>query len=473
MSQPFLHDDFLLDTPAARELYHRWAAPQPIIDFHNHLPPRDIAEDRRWENLTQLWLEGDHYKWRAMRTNGIPEHLVTGPADDWERFQAFAATVPRSVRNPLYHWTALELKRYFGIDELLSPETARRIWDETKEKLKDISARSLLRTSNVETLCTTDDPVDSLEWHRQCAADTSFPIGVYPAWRPDKGMAFHDPAAWHAWKVKLEAASGFTVKDWTSFQAALTTRQHVFAEHGCRLSDHGLETFWTEEASAEEIERVFATVLAGQTPDARGLAVLCSTFLLEEGRRDHATDWTQQYHYGPLRNVCTRLARALGPDVGGDIIGPPGDARRLAAFLDRLDREGRLTRTIIYNIHPGDNEMVAALIGAFQDGSIAGKVQFGSGWWFNDQLDGMTRQLEALSQMSLLSCFVGMLTDSRSFLSFTRHEYFRRLLCRILGREVEEGLLPRDYDLLGNLVADVCYRNAKTYFKLPPKNTPL
>ena len=467
MDAGLIHDDFLLDTPAAVELYHRWAAPEPILDFHNHLPPRDLAEDRRWENLTRLWLAGDHYKWRVLRTNGIPEHFITGTASDREKFDAFAATVPKCLRNPMYHWCALELKRYFDIDILLSPDTASRIWDEANEKLKSITARSLCRQSNVVALCTTDDPADALDHHAACASDPACSFGVFPAWRPDKGMAFDDPASLNAWITRLESATGRDIGDsWPAYLDVLRRRHDDFAAHGCRLSDHGNDTFYADDFTEAEIRADFARVRAGQrlAPDAAGR--LKSAFLHEGALMDHAAGWTQQFHYGPLRNASTRLFQRIGPDAGADSIGNPGDARSLARFLDRLDRDDRLARTILYNIHPADNEMVAAMIGNFQDGSIPGKIQIGSGWWFNDQLDGMRRQLEAVSQLGLLSRFVGMLTDSRSFLSFTRHEYFRRLLCRILGREIEEGLLPRDFTLVGSMTADICFRNARDYFRL-------
>jgi len=468
MARSFIHGDFLLDTPAAVELYHRWAAPQPILDFHNHLSPRELAEDKRWENLTQLWLAGDHYKWRVMRSNGIPEDRITGGASDWEKFEAFAATVPKCLRNPMYHWCALELKRYFEIDELLSPATARRIWDEANEKLRSISARSLCRQSQVVALCTTDDPADDLEFHGRCAEPNGCGFGVFPAWRPDNGMAFDDPDALNAWMARLESASGIEVGDsWEAYQQALQRRHDAFAARGCRLSDHGNERFYADDFTPGDVQAAFARVRAGARPSAEDSSRLKSAFLHAGAVMDHEAEWTQQFHYGPIRNANTRLFQRIGPDAGCDSIGNPGDARSMARFLDRLDRDGRLARTILYNIHPADNEMVAAMIGNFQDGSVPGKIQMGSGWWFNDQLDGMRRQIEALSQLGLLSRFVGMLTDSRSFLSFTRHEYFRRLLCRLLGRDIEDGLLPRDFDLIGNMVADICFRNARDYFRLP------
>jgi glucuronate isomerase len=468
MPHAFLHDDFLLDSPAAVELYHRFAAPQPILDFHNHLPPQEIADDRKWPNLTALWLAGDHYKWRLMRWNGVPEELITGPADDWDRFNAFAATVPECLRNPMFHWCALELKRYFGIDMLLSPATARRIWDEANEKLRSISARSLLRDSNVVALCTTDDPVDSLEPHAACAADAGFDIGVFPAWRPDKGMAFDSPPTLNAWIARLEAASDTEVGDsWDAYLGALRKRHAFFHAHGCRLSDHGIGDFVADDFTEAGVRAAFAKVRAGRPLDPAESSILKSAFLHDGAIMDHAAGWTQQFHYGPLRNANSRLFAALGPDIGCDSIGPPGNVRAMARFLDRLDRTGQLARTIVYNIHPADTEMVATLIGNFQAGPARGKLQLGSGWWFNDQLDGMRRQIEALSQLGLLSRFVGMLTDSRSFLSFTRHEYFRRLLCQILGRDIEKGLLPRDYPWVGGVVARVCFANADEFFALP------
>jgi glucuronate isomerase len=469
----FIHDDFLLDSPAAIELYHRYAKDQPIIDFHNHLPPQELAETKTWENLTQIWLYGDHYKWRAMRSAGTPEALCTGPASDWARFEAFAATIPQCLRNPLYHWTALELKRYFDIDTLLSPATADEIWAKGNSRLiSTITARSLCQKSNVEALCTTDDPIDSLEWHRACADDPTFATAVYPAWRPDKGMAFDHPEALNAWITKLEAAADWSVGDsWDQYMAALRLRHDFFARHGCRLSDHGIETFSAEEATPAEIQSAFAQIRRGERLSAHQSAQLKSAFLHEGALMDHEKGWTQQFHYGPIRNNNSRLFGQLGPDVGFDSIGAPGDARALSRFLDRLDVKGSLTKTILYNIHPGDNEMVATMLGNFQDGSIAGKMQMGSGWWFNDQLDGMRRQLESLSQLGLLSQFVGMLTDSRSFLSFTRHEYFRRLLCQILGNDIEKGLIPRDFTLVGSMVEAICYRNARAFFGLADKRT--
>ncbi len=467
MDRVFIHDDFLLDTAAAVELYHRWAAPQPILDFHNHLPPQDLAEDRRWDNLTQVWLGGDHYKWRVMRANGIPEERITGSASDWEKFEAFAATVPKCLRNPMYHWCALELKRFFGIDTLLSPDSARSIWEEANEKLQSLSARRMCEMSNVFALCTTDDPADPLDFHRRCAEPPECRFGVFPAWRPDKGTAFDDPPVLNAWIGRLETAAGVEVGDsWANYLQALQRRHDAFAEQGCRLSDHGIDAFYAQECTAGEAQAAFAKVRHGHALSAEESVMLKSAFLYEGALMDHAKDWTQQFHYGPLRNASTRLLRRIGPDAGGDSIGNPGDARAMARFLDRLDRDGRLARTILYNVHPADNEMVAAMIGNFQDGSVPGKLQLGSGWWFNDQLDGMRRQIEALSQLGLLSRFVGMLTDSRSFLSFTRHEYFRRLLCRILGRDIEDGLIPRDYELVGAMTADICFRNARGYFRL-------
>jgi glucuronate isomerase len=465
---PLIHDDFLLDTPAARELYHRYAAPQPIIDFHNHLPPADIAQDHRWENLTQIWLYGDHYKWRALRSNGISEDLITGPATDRARFDAWAATLPYLVRNPLYHWTALELKRYLEIDDLLSPATAEAIWQRGLERLPSLSARTLLQRSQVEALCTTDDPLDDLLSHQQCAADPHFTIGVFPTWRPDQGLAFDQPPRLNAWIDRLATVSDTDIGDsWALYLTALKKRHDFFHQHGCRLSDHGLREFVALDATAAELQQAFAQLRRGEPVSPGEVQALQSALLWEEARWSHARGWTQQYHFGPLRNVSTRLFRALGPDAGADIIGPPCDPRPLAHFLDRLDRDDQLTKTILYNIHPSDNEVIASLIGAFQDHRQPGKIQFGSAWWFSDQLDGMRRQIESLSQLGLISRFIGMLTDSRSFLSFTRHEYFRRLLCQIFGHDIEKGLLPRDYPHLGSIITDISVDNARRYLQLP------
>lgn len=468
----FLGDDFLLETPAARRLYHEVASGLPIIDYHNHLPPRDIAEDRRFANLTQAWLAGDHYKWRAMRAQGVPERCITGDATDWEKFQHWAATVPATLRNPLYHWTHLELRSPFGVTDLLNPATARRVWEACNAKLAraDLSVRGLLRKAKVEVVCTTDDPTDDLRWHRAAAADPALDLRLLPAFRPDPALAIDEPAAWNAWVDRLAAAAGAPARDWAGLLGALNRRCDFFHANGCRLSDHGLEQAYADPCPPEQAEAIFRRARNGETPVPTEVRAFRSALLRELGLMYAARDWTQQFHLGALRNVNTRMMERLGRDCGCDVIGDAGQARPLAQMLDRWERVGRLPRTILYNLNPRDNEVIAALCGAFQDGSTPGKIQYGSAWWFLDQLDGMERQIETLSNLGLLSRFVGMLTDSRSFLSFSRHAYFRRLLCALLGRDMENGRLPRDFELVGALVRDVCHDNAERYFRFPPRS---
>jgi glucuronate isomerase len=466
-SRPFIHEDFLLDTPAARELYHCHAADLPIIDYHCHLPPKEIADNIRWDNIATLWLGGDHYKWRAMRTAGVSERFCTGDAPHWEKFEQYAATMPKLLRNPLYHWSHIELARYFGIgDRLLNPETARGIYDHCNTLLAqpDFSCRGLIKKSKVEVVCTTDDPVDSLEHHAAIAADASFDIQVRPTWRPDKALIIDQSAAFAAWLEALENALGICISTLSDLMQALQNRHDFFASRGCRLSDRGVDTIWAEDCTESEAASIFAKARAGGsvTPDE---AVRYKSYLLHElAVMDEAKGWTMQIHYGAIRNNNTRMKKILGPDCGFDSIGDLPVAAALAKHLDRLDHAGHLPKTIIYNLNPRDNELVATMLGNFQDGITAGKIQFGSGWWFLDQLDGMTRQIESLSQLGLLSQFVGMLTDSRSFLSYTRHEYFRRLLCNILGNDIERGLLPSDFALVGKVVEDISYHNARRYF---------
>jgi glucuronate isomerase len=462
----FIHDDFLLETPQARQLYHQYAAPQPIIDYHCHLSPREIAENRRWPDITALWLGGDHYKWRALRTAGVDEHFITGPASPWEKFEKFAGSMPKLLRNPLYHWSHLELTRFFGIEELLSPSTALPIFNRCNELLKtpELSARGLMERSRVEVVCTTDDPVDTLEYHRAIAGDRSFHIRVLPTWRPDKALFIDRPEIFSSWVEALEKAAGRNISTLDDLLTALRQRHDFFAEHGCRLSDRGLDTVWAEVGPPADAAAIFAKARSGQTVSADE-AVRYKSFLLHElAVMDADKGWTMQIHYGALRNNNTRMFEKLGPDAGFDSIGDQPVAATMARHFDRLAREGSLPKTIIYNLNPRDNEVIATMIGNFQDGSCPGKMQFGSGWWFNDQLDGMSRQIEALSQLGLLSTFVGMLTDSRSFLSYPRHEYFRRLLCNILGHDMQRGLIPDDPEMVGALAADISYRNAKRFF---------
>lgn len=465
----FLNDNFLLETPVAQDLYHNHAAQMPIIDYHCHLDPKLIAENYRFSSITELWLGGDHYKWRALRSNGINEHYITGKASDWEKFQKWAQTVPYCFRNPLYHWTHLELKTAFGIDKRLNPETAREIFEECNYQLQnnpDMTARGLMNRYNVEVVCTTDDPVDSLEYHKQIALD-GFDIQVLPTWRPDKAMAIENPTEFQNYLHKLESVSNINISDFEDFLIALKKRHDYFAEVGCKLSDHGLTEFYDNEFTEEEIRGIFNKVISNLQVSEEEIRKFKTKMLYVFGKWDYEKDWTQQFHYGTIRNANTKMLKKLGPDTGFDSIGEWLTAESCAHFLDHLNSEGKLTKTILYNLNPSDNEMIATMIGNFQDGSIPGKIQFGSAWWFNDQLDGMTRQINVLSQLGLLSRFVGMLTDSRSFLSYPRHEYFRRNLCNIIGNDIENGLIPNtgyEGERVRQMIEDICYYNAKGYF---------
>jgi glucuronate isomerase len=464
---PFLQPDFLLETPLAEKLYHDVAAELPIIDYHGHLSPELMARDHRFRSITEIWLDGDHYKWRAMRTNGVPERFCTGDASDWEKFEAWARTVPDTLRNPLYHWTHMELRRPFGVELLLSPATAREAFDRCNARLGEggFSAMGLLAGFKVAVVCSTDDPTDTLEAHRTLAARPDPVTCVYPTWRPDRALAVEDPAAFAAWLGRLEAASGRAISSWNSLLEALEARHGAFHELGCRSSDHGLERIEAEPWSDAEVAASFEKLRAGRALDPGEARRYQSALLHRLALLDHAKGWVQQFHLGAMRNNNSRMRRLLGPDTGFDSIGDFSQARSLARFLDRLDEHDQLARTILYNLNPADNELFATMIGNFQDGSVPGKLQHGSAWWFLDQLDGMRRQLDALSNMGLLSRFVGMLTDSRSFLSYSRHEYFRRLLCNMLGEDVRRGLLPDEPELLARLVRAVCFENARDYFR--------
>ena len=467
MNDIFITENFLLQSDTAAALYHQYARDLPIIDYHCHLPPRQIAEDHRFENLTQIWLYGDHYKWRLMRANGIDERYITGEATDLEKFQKWAQTVPKTLRNCMYHWVHLELNRPFGIsDRLLNPATAEGIWQDCNAKLAQtgFSARGIMKRMNVVLACTTDDPADSLEHHRAIAEDRSFDIRILPTFRPGAGMAVESPEAFNTWLDKLTAAAEVDIRDFDTYLDAIRRRHQFFHDMGCRLSDHGIETVYAANYRQDEIRKIFNKVRGGGLPDAEEIVKFKSAMLYELAVMDHQAGWTQQIHYGALRNNNTWMFERLGPDSGYDSIGECQIARPLAGLLDRLDRSGQLPRTILYNLNPRDNELIASMIGNFQDARTPGKMQFGPAWWYLDQIDGMTRQIEALSNAGLLSRFVGMTTDSRSFLSYTRHEYFRRLLCNILGGEMDAGLLPDDMELIGNLVADICYHNAAAYF---------
>lgn len=466
---PFIHDDFLLGPEAARDLYHRVAAPLPIIDYHCHLPAARIASDRPFRSITEAWLEGDHYKWRAMRANGVPERLITGPASDREKFEAWAATVPWTLRNPLYHWTHLELRRPFGIVELLSPATARAAFDRCNECLghPDFSPRGLLRQFKVALVITTDDPADTLEHHLALASAPDPDTRVYPGWRPDAALNVAEPEAFNAWLGRLEAAAGCSIATFAQFLEALDRRHAAFHDAGCRSSDHGLERVEAEPWADAEIAGTFEAARTGRSVDSAAASRYRSALLHRFALMDHERGWMQQYHLGALRNTSSRLKALLGADCGADSIGDFEMARPLARFLDRLDREGRLARTVLYNLNPRDNELMASMIGNYQDGSMPGKMQFGSGWWFLDQKDGMEAQIRALSNLGLFSRFIGMLTDSRSFLSYSRHEYFRRLVCDLLGRDLEQGLVPADRSMLDRLVRGVCFENARDWLGLP------
>jgi glucuronate isomerase len=464
----FINDEFLLQTRTARRLYHHFAESEPIFDYHCHLPPKDIAENRQFKNLWELWLEGDHYKWRAMRANGVAERFCTGDAEPFEKFRAWAATVPHTLRNPLYHWTHLELKRYFGIDELLDEDSAVRIWKRANAQLTagGLTTQGILKKFKVAPLCTTDDPADDLRYHRAIAG-TANGIRVLPAFRPDRALAIHQPEPFAAWLKRLEEAADRNVRSLDSFLDALRRRHEFFHSVGCRLSDHGLTQCFADFPSDKTAAAIFAKALRGKPVSPQEHGQFASFMMLFFGRLDAENGWVKQLHLGALRNTNTRLLTQLGPDTGFDSIGDSPQASALAAYLDRLDCENALPRTIIYNVNPTDNYVFGTMIGNFQDGSVPGKVQWGSAWWFLDQKQGMEWQLNALSNLGLLSRFVGMITDSRSFMSYPRHEYFRRVLCNLLGRDVENGELPDDDLLLGPLVRNVCYTNAQAYFGLP------
>lgn len=467
----FNDENFVLETPTAQRLYHEYAEGLPIIDYHCHLIPEYVADDHVFPNLSKIWLEGDHYKWRAMRTNGVDERYCTGKdTTDWEKFEKWAETVPYTMRNPLYHWTHLELKTAFGVTDLLSPKTAKQIYDHCTAMLQtpERSARGLMLHYNVETVCTTDDPVDSLENHLKVRND-GFAVKMLPTWRPDKAMAVENPAEYKAYIDRLAEVSGVAINNFGDLIAALQKRHDFFESVGCRLSDHGIEEFYCEDYTPEEADALFRKVYVdGLELTPEETRKFKTAMMVEFGIMDHDSGWTQQFHYGAIRNNNSRMMAQLGPDTGFDSIGDFTVAKNMSKFLDKLASQDKLTKTIIYNLNPRDNELVATMLGNFQDGRYgAGKIQFGSGWWFLDQKDGMEKQMNALSVLGLLSRFVGMLTDSRSFLSYPRHEYFRRTLCNLIGNDVEKGLLPAsELDFIGKeIVAKVCYGNAKEYFK--------
>jgi len=465
----FLDKDFLLKTPTAKRLFHDYAADMPIIDYHCHLSPKDIAEDRIFNNIAEVWLHGDHYKWRAMRTNGIHESYCTGDKTDLEKFEQWAATVPYTMRNPLYHWTHMELQRYFNVTEQLSPANAKAVYEHCNALLqtKEFSVRNLLRKMKVKLVCTTDDPVDSLEYHRAMQEEGA-DIKMVPAFRPDMAMNVGNTESFLQYVKKVEAAAVMQVHTFDDYLMALKNRHDFFAQMGCRVSDHGLEEIYADDYTAEEIIIIFERLLKGETLCLRCQRQFKSAMLVHFAEWDHEKGWVQQFHLGALRNNNTRMLNQLGPDTGWDSIGTFDQGKALSTFLNGLDTRNKLTKTILYNLNPADNEVLATMVGNFNDGSFPGKIQFGSGWWFLDQKDGIIKQLNALSNMGLLSRFVGMLTDSRSFLSFPRHEYFRRILCDLIGTEVEEGELPNDIEWLGKMVQDICYNNNVNYFNWKP-----
>jgi glucuronate isomerase len=463
----FINDDFLLGTKTARRLYDAHAAGQPILDYHCHLPPRDIADDRRFANLFEIWLEGDHYKWRAMRTNGAAERFCTGDADPYEKFLAWAATVPHCLRNPLYHWTHLELKRYFGIDELLNEKTAPGIWTRANERLQspELSARGILKTFDVKAVCTTDDPADDLTSHVRIR-EAGMATRVYPTFRPDRVLDVHQPDVFNPWVDRLSKTADVHIARFPDLLDALKRRHQAFHDLGGRLSDHGLDQCFAAECSDDLAAAVFAKARAGHavSPDDRD--AFASYMMVFFGQLDAEKGWTKQLHLGARRNANTHRLRTLGRDVGFDSMGDWPQMDALGAYLDRLDRDRALPKTIVYNNNPTDNYAIGTMVGNFQDGSIPGKIQFGTSWWFLDQKEGIEWQLNALSNCGLLSRFVGMVTDSRSFMSYPRHEYFRRVLCNLLGRDMENGALPDDEAMIGTMVEDVCYGNASRYFGL-------
>jgi glucuronate isomerase len=464
---PFIHDDFLLNTGTARRLYHQFAAAEPILDYHCHLPPQDVAADRQFRNLFEIWLEGDHYKWRAMRANGVDERYCTGDATPREKFDAWAATVPQTLRNPLYHWTHLELKRYFGIDELLDASSAPRIWEQANAALAtpELSAHGILRKFHVKAVCTTDDPTDDLACHKAIAA-SGLETKVFPTFRPDKALNVHLPEVFNPWLQKLEAASNTSIANLHNFADALRKRHDFFHEMGGRLSDHGINHAYGEFATNAEAAAIFDRARDGHAATPEEHRRFAGTMMVLFGRLDAARGWTKQLHIGARRNNNTRRLQHVGPDTGFDSIGDWPQADALGNYLDRLDQENALPKVVVYNLNPADNYVIATMIGNFQDGSVAGKIQLGSGWWYLDQKEAMQWQMNALSNCGLLSRFLGMLTDSRSFMSYPRHEYFRRVLCDMFGRDMEAGEIPDDDGLVGPMIRNICYGNAKQFLGL-------
>lgn len=468
--KPFIHEDFLLTTEAARELYHDYAEIMPIIDYHCHVPPKQIAENTQFKTITEIWLGGDHYKWRAMRAVGVDEDCITGKSSDLDTFKAWARTVPKTLGNPLYHWSHLELKRVFGIDELLNEERAENIYHQCNELLMENShrVRGLIEQFRVEMLCTTDDPADTLEHHRSIAGDSSFPVKVLPAWRPDRCHAVEDGDSYRTWIRSLGKSCNKDISSYDELLSALDERHQFFHDHGCRISDHGISCLpLTEPVSAKQMDQMFRQLMEGNELSIQEIDSFRITLLTELAKMDASRGWTMQLHLGALRNVNSKMYRRLGPDTGYDVIGDFPVARSAAAFLDRLNIEESLPRMILYSLHTKDFEVLTSLLNTFADGKTPGKIQLGAGWWYHDQYDGMMRQMRSLASIGILSTFAGMTTDSRSFLSYPRHEYFRRVLSELLGKWMHQGFLPNDFKLIGSMLQDICYRNACTYFNFP------
>lgn len=464
----FIHADFMLQTKTAENLYHNHVENLPIIDYHCHLVPKEIAEDHKFSTITELWLGGDHYKWRLLRANGVSEKYITGDASDWEKFEKWAATVPYTMRNPMYHWTHLELKRVFDIDDLLNPDTALDIFNKSNEMLQmpEYTARGLMKKFNVEVVCTTDDPLDSLEYHKQIK-ESGFEVKVLPTWRPDKSMAVENIDSFRAYVDKLSEISGIDITNFDEYSLAISKRHDYFQANGCKLADHGIDNFFSAPYTDDEVAKIFDKIYnRKESLTDEEVLKFKSKMLHDNAVLNHSKGWVQQFHYGAIRNNNTRMLNKVGVDAGYDSMNDVSDvAKNLSRFFDNLDLESKLAKSIIYNLNPNDNYLIASMIANFQDGSVPGKIQFGSGWWFLDQKDGMEDQMNVLSSQGLLSRFVGMLTDSRSFVSYPRHEYFRRILCNLIGNDVEAGLLPEsELDFLGKMVEDICYYNAKEYF---------
>ena len=465
-NKPFIHENFLLQSETAQHLFHDHAKKLPIIDYHCHLNPQEVASDHKFRSITELWLGGDHYKWRALRTNGVAEKFITGDSSDWDKFQKWAETMPYCMRNPLYHWTHLELKTCFGIDKVLNPQTAKEIYDECNEKLAspEFSARNLMLHYNVEAVCTTDDPVDSLEYHKQIR-ESGFKVKVLPTWRPDMAMTVENPAAYRDYIDKLAKVSDVSINCFDDIVKALLVRHKYFEEQGCRLSDHGMEEFYADDFTAKELDEIFSKVYGGTALSDAEIRKFKSAMMLEFGKMDADTGWTQQFHYGVIRNQNTKMFKLIGKDTGFDSMAQVMTAKAMNRYLDRLNSMDKLTKTIIYNLNPSDFEMVGTTIGNFQDGSVPGKIQLGAGWWFLDQKNGMEQQMQVLSMLGLLSRFVGMLTDSRSFVSYARHEYFRRILCNLIGNDVVNGEIPSsEMPRIEQMIEDISYFNAKKFF---------